>query len=109
LEFNYLNAQIQKICEKRQTAVAELGEAAALDLERTLADIDACDHALDFRALYVDIVEELSPHRWAVRLAGGCNLELASAHVGPRLTKTGVTDWGKVTRLRIEAVGGRND
>jgi hypothetical protein len=37
-----------------------LGEAVALDLERRLADIDACDNALEFQALCADDLVELS-------------------------------------------------
>jgi hypothetical protein len=56
-----------------------------------------------------DDLVELSGHRWALQLMGGWRLELVSGHAKPRLTATGATDWGKVTRMRIEAIGGSND
>ena len=109
LEFAFLTARIKVICERRAYAVATLGEEAALDLERRLADIDACDDALEFRALCGDDLAELSGHRWALHLASGCRMELVAGHARPRLTETGATDWGKVRRLRIEAIGGDGD
>lgn len=109
MEFAFLTARIKEVCERRASAVAELGEEAALDLERRLADIDACDDALEFRALFGDDLVELSGHRWVLHFAGGRCMELVAGHAKPRLTETGATDWGKVTRLRIEAIGGSDD
>jgi hypothetical protein len=108
LEFTFLTARIKEICERRASAVAGLGEEAALDLERRLAEIDACDDALEFRALCGDDLVELSGHRWALSLMGEARMELVAGHARPRLTETGATNWGKVKRLRIEAIG-RND
>ena len=109
MEFTFLTSRIKDICERRAYAVVELGEQAALDLERKLADIDACEDALEFRRLCHDDLVEMSEHRWRLRLAGGCCMELVSGHVKPRRIETGATDWGKVARLRIEAVGGSDD
>lgn len=109
LEFTFQTARIKEICERRTFAIAELGSEAALDLERRLADIDACDNALEFRALCDDDLVELPGHRWTLHLAGKCRVELVVGHVKSRITETGATDWGKVTRLRIEAIGGSND
>ena len=109
MEFTFLTVRIREICERRASAVAQLGEGAALDLERRLADIDACDNALEFQALCADDLEELSGHRWALHLADRCRMELVAGHAKSRLTETGATDWGKVTRLRIEAIGGTDD
>ena len=78
MEFTFLTVRIKEICERRASAVAEFGEEAALDLERRLADIDACDNALEFRALCDVGLVELSEHRWALRLAGRCRMELTS-------------------------------
>ena len=71
--------------------------------------MDACDNALEFRALCDDDITELSGHRWALSLAAGCRVELVAGHAKARLTETGATDWSKVTRLRIEVIGGSND
>lgn len=109
MEFTFLTARIREICERREFAVVALGDGAALDLERRLADIDACDDALEFRALCGDDLVELSGHRWALHLTGCCRMELVAGHAKSRLTETGAADWGKVTRLRIETIGGSND
>lgn len=108
MEFTFLTAPIKQVCERRASAIAELGDEAALDLERKLADIDACDNALEFRAL-CDSIVELSGHRWAIQLVGGRYVEIVVGHARSRLTETGATDWGRVTRLRIEAFGESDD
>ena len=89
--------------------MTELGEEAALDLERRLADIDACEDAMEFRALCQDDLVETSEHRWCLHLAGGCQVEIVAGHAKPLRTETGGTDWGKVKRLRIESIGGNDD
>lgn len=109
MEFTFLTARMKEICERRACAVAQLGETAAFDLERRLADIDACDNALEFRALCADELVELSAHRWVLHLTNRCRLELVAGHAKSRLTETGATDWRKVTRLRIEAIGGSDE
>jgi hypothetical protein len=109
LDFAYLTARIKEICERRECAVAELGKPAARELERRLADIDACDTAVDFAALYEEDLLALSGHRWALCLTEDVGMQLVAAHVKVPLTKTGATDWSKVTKFRIEAIGGTND
>jgi len=106
VDFSFATATIKDICERRECAVRVLGEAAAIELERRLADIEACDNALEFGALCGEELQRVSGHRWSLHLADGIRLEVVAGHVKPRLTETGATDWGKVTRLRIESVGG---
>lgn len=109
LDFAYQTARIKDICERRARAVAELGEPAALELERRLADIDACDNAADFAALCGSELLVLSGHRWALPLAEGVRMELVAGHVKARLAATDATDWGKVTKFRIDEIGGTDD
>ena len=104
-----MTARIRDICERRACAVTELGESAALELERRLADIDACDTAFDFEALCEGELSAVSAHRWALRLTEDVRMQLIAAHVKVPLTKAGATDWSKVTKFRIEAIGGTND
>jgi len=109
LEFAFSHDHIRQICQRRAAAVAELGEEIALNLERVLADIDACGDAVEFGALCQDDLVELSEHRWRLRLGGGWCVEFVSGHAKPRRSETGRTDWSKVTRLRIEALGRIDD
>lgn len=109
LDFAYLSARIRGICERRACAVAEVGEPAALELERRLADIDACDTAADFAALCAEELLVLSGHRWALRLTENVQMELVAGHVKVPRTRTGATDWSRVTKFRIEAIGGTCD
>jgi hypothetical protein len=109
LEFAFLKACIREICERRARAVAALGEAAAFELERRLAEMEACENAAEFAELCGDELVVVSGVRWSLGLAEGIGMELIAGHVNPPLTETGVTDWSKVTRLRIEAIGGTHD
>ena len=109
MDFAYLTDRIRDICEQRARAVAEVGELAALELERRLADMDACDTAAEFAALCEGELLELSPHQWALRLAENVQMALTAGHVRVPRTRTGTTDWSKVTRFRIEMIGGTDD
>lgn len=109
MEFAFLDERIKELCERRSRAVAELGEEAARELERRLADIEACDNAAEFAALSGDELVTVSGHRRALHLACGISMAFVSGHTKPRLTETGATDWRKVMRLRIEAIGGGTD
>jgi hypothetical protein len=51
----------------------------------------------------------LTGHRWALRLTEDVQMQLVAAHVRVPLTKSGATDWCKVTKFRIEAIGVTND
>lgn len=105
LDFAFLTVQIREICEKRARAVAAIGEQAALELERRLADIEACSDVAELEALCGDDLQVVASHRRALHLADGIRMMFTSGHTKPRLTRTGATDWGKVTRLRIDAIG----
>jgi hypothetical protein len=101
-----MTARIKEICERRACAVSNLGEPAALELERRLADIDACDTAAEFAALCQEELSFPSSHRWNLRLTENVMMQLVAGHVKVPLTKTGTTDWSKVTKFRIEGIGG---
>lgn len=105
MDFAFLTTRIREICERHARAVAEIGEQAAVELQRRLADIDACNDAAEFEALCGADLQAISGHSRALPLTDGVRLVFVSGHAKPRLTKTGATDWGKVTRIRIEAIG----
>ena len=98
MEFTFATNRIKEICEE-----------AALDLERMLADLEACDDAREFFALCGSDLEGVTADRWLLRLSGGCRIEVVAGHVKPRLTETGEMDWGRVRRLRIEEVSCGNE
>jgi hypothetical protein len=106
LDFNYSDDATRDLCEKRAIAVTMVGEQAALELERRLADIDACDTASDFAALCGNELVQTTDHRWTLTLVGGLPVLLMCGHAKPRITSTGATDWSKVTKFRIDARGG---
>ena len=104
VEFSFSTTLLREICEKRRAAVDALGTSAALELEQRLADIEAVDTVADLSALFPDDVVALSPVERALRLNAGYKLVFRSGHVKTPTTSTGVTDWEKVTRIRIVAL-----
>lgn len=97
------------MCEKRAHAVETLGEIAALELERRLADIEACDTAEEFSTLCGNELTRISPHKWLLSLDKGCSIILSCGHSKPRLTTSGATDWPNVRRFRIEEIGNADE
>jgi hypothetical protein len=104
LELSFSTPELRAICEKRETAIAAFGAAAALELEQRLADIDAADTVADLATLFPDNVLEVSPSEQALRLKTGYRLRFCSGHVRTPLTSSGATDWENVARMRILAI-----
>ena len=52
MELSSLTAEIRDICEKRSEATAKLGYAAAAELARVLADIDASETFAEFDVMF---------------------------------------------------------
>jgi hypothetical protein len=108
LELSFATLTIRDLCEHREDAVATLGLDAALELEQRLADIDAIDNAAELIALFGEVVTALSSNTLSLHLSTGHKVVLASGHPTPRVTEKGATDWGKVTRMRVDQIGGQD-
>lgn len=109
LELSFATSRIRDLCERREEAVSAMGLDAALELEQRLADIEAVDNAADLIALLSNEMAERSSYIWSLRLSSGHTLVLVSGHAKRRhVTSGGATDWGRVTRMRIEEIEGPN-
>jgi len=89
-------------------ATTKLGAAAALELAQVLADMEACDSAAEFCDLYPSVVSVISSIEKCVKLATGYSVRFRSGHPSYPAPPAEVTDWNKVTRLRIVSIEAGN-
>jgi len=85
-----------------------LGDAVADKLKHRLADIRA--------ARSVEDLPVGRPHIWrddgkhiAVELCDGQSLVFVANHTNNPITKAGILDWPKVSRIKIVRIGSEND
>jgi hypothetical protein len=104
LELSFSTTELRDICEKRMAAMDALGTAAALELEKRLADIEALETVADLASLFPDATVDRSPVERSLRLTTGQELVFRSGHATTPTTPTGATDWAKVNRMRIMAI-----
>lgn len=109
MDFAYETENIRDICENPRRARRILGSECAKLLESILADFDASANVADLYLLFS--LDDL------VHLAGGECISLITSfklvfcvgHVAVPRGSDGMTDWAKVTKIRItvlEAVHG---
>jgi hypothetical protein len=107
MELSFATEELRGICESRRRATNKLGADTAKSLEMVLADIDACQNVLEFTALYGDHAAPTTNDWWQITLEGGGKMTFVSGHVSTPRKKEGRTDWQKVTRVKIEAIGAK--
>jgi len=103
LELSSSTAEIRDICEKRSEATAKLGYAAAAELARVLADIEASDTFADFEAMFVGQIFDESKTEKCFRMKTG-SISFRSGHPQNLGTQATATDWPRTTRLMITAI-----
>ena len=104
MELSFSNSALRDICEKREAAVAAIGESAALELEERLADIDAMDTVDDLALMYPGEIIDRTPDERALRLKSGYDLVFRAGHAKRPVTQEGATDWSEVSRIRVVAI-----
>lgn len=104
LELSSSTAEIRDICEKRDVARAKLGDDAALELSRILADIEAFDTFADFYATFGNQISDRGDAEKCFRMETGDLIVLRAGH--PRNLGAGAapTNWTNTTRLMITAI-----
>jgi hypothetical protein len=103
LELSSFTAEIRDICEKRSEATAKLGYAAATELARVLADIEASDTFADFEAMFGGQIFDESETEKRFRMKTG-SISFRSGHPYNLGTQATATDWPRTTRLMITAI-----
>jgi hypothetical protein len=103
LELSSFTAEIRDICEKRSEATAKLGYAAATELARVLADIEASQTFADFEAMFGGQISDKSETEKCFRMKTGSIL-FKSGHPRNLGIQPAATDWPRTTRLMITAI-----
>jgi hypothetical protein len=103
LELSSFTAEIRDICEKRGEAAAQLGYAAATELARVLADIDASETFGEFEAMFGDQISDKSEMEKSFQMKTG-TISFRSGHPRNLGTQPIPTDWPRTTRLMITEI-----
>jgi hypothetical protein len=103
LELSSLTAELRDICEKRSEATAKLGYAAATELARVLADIEAFDTFADFEATFGGQISDESVIEKCFRMKTG-SITFRSGHPHNLGTRAASTNWPRITRLMITKI-----
>jgi hypothetical protein len=103
LELSSFTAELRDICEKRSDATAALGYAAAAELARVLADIDASETFAEFETMFGDQISDKSETEKCFRMKTG-SISFKSGHPRNLGTQPSATDWPRITRLMITAI-----
>jgi hypothetical protein len=109
VELSFDTAELREICEKRTAAEKSMGLSAALELEQCLADIEAADTFAEFSLLYPELIFDRPPDDRLLRFTAERQLVFCPGHVKTPRTSTGITNWERVTRLRIKAIEASGD
>src|SRR5258706_3155521 len=100
LELSSFTAEIRDSCEKRSEATAKLGSAAATELARVLADIEASETFAEFEAMFGGQISDKSDTEKCFHMKTGSIL-FRSGHPHNLGTQPTATDWPRTTRLMI--------
>ena len=104
LELSSSTAEIRDICEKRGEARAKLGDDAALELARILADIEAFDDFEDFQATFGSQITDRGELEKCFSMKAGYSILFRAGHPRNLGVAPVATDWRRTTRLMITAI-----
>lgn len=108
MELSFASVELRDLCEKRDKASAAFGPLAASELENRLADIAACETALELMDLFSTDIVAVSATERALLLKAGVQVRFRSGHVKTPLIAD-CTDWAHVRRIKITAVEAVNE
>ena len=104
LELSFHSAELRAICVERDQAAAKLGYAAASELARILADIDAVDVFTEFSAMFGSRVSRAGDDKLRFRMKEGHSILFCSGLPQNLGDNPQPTDWSQVYRLMILAI-----
>jgi hypothetical protein len=108
VELAFASLELRSICESRRRATNLLGAEGARELAQRLADLSALATAAELADLFPNDVVDRSPSERALRLQAGLDLVFCAGHVNVPVLEGGLTDWTRVSRLRIIALEARS-
>jgi hypothetical protein len=100
LEITFLTADLREICEKREAAMASMGNDAARELAERLADIDAVETVEGLSQLLGNAMGEFSATEKLIQLEAGFHVRFGSAHPKDAAADEPI-DWSKTSRVKI--------
>ncbi len=104
MEPGYDSSAVRDICERHEIAVAQLGQAAAAELQMVIADFSAAETAQEFVSLRRDRFATDGPHGLIMTLRCGICLRFVWGHPIKKAHMIDTTDWTKTTRLRFVTI-----
>jgi hypothetical protein len=108
VELAFATVELRSICENRRRATTVMGPEAARELTQRLADLAAFATIAELADLFPADIIDRSPTERALRLQAGHDLIFCAGHVQVPTNEDGVTDWTRVSRIRIIALEARN-
>ena len=104
MELSSSTAEIRDICEQRGEAAAKLGYAAATELARVLADIEASENFAEFQTMFGHQLCDRGAAEKCFQMKAGYSIVFRSGHPRNLGTTPTATNWPKTTRLMITAI-----
>ena len=104
LELSSSTAELRDICEKRDEARAKLGDEAALELARILADIEAFDNFEEFEGTFGGQIADRGELSKCFSMKAGYSIVFRAGHPRNLGVDPAPTDWRRTTRLMITAI-----
>jgi hypothetical protein len=105
VEIAFNDPTIRSIVERRKRAIATLGNEAARELRHRITDLLAMPNAREFMDLFPEQVIDHGNGVCVVLIGLYCRLAYQSGHVRTPLDTNGMTDWSRVTRIKIISLG----
>lgn len=101
LEISFETQALRDLCEDESLAAQEIGTAAAEALKSRLSDIRAADSIYDVLAGRPQLGKYHGNDCYRFELTEGYHLTVTPSHTRPRKDAAGMTDWGRVRRVRV--------
>jgi hypothetical protein len=105
LEISFEKKSLRELCENQDKASQSLGEKAADQLRRRLADLRAATSIADLVAIQPRFPDGETA---TLELCDGCEIVFRSNHLDAPKRKSGKLDWSRVTRIKIMNVKSEN-
>ena len=108
LQFTFASENLRELCEKRAAASEAFGDVLTRELSAHLADMDAASAVSDLFELFGAQLINVPPHSLRLTLISGLSVDFCAAHVKVPMDTQGVTDWTKVTRIKVMNIESAN-
>ena len=105
MDILFSTTRLRRLCAEQLTAQRKLGEPQARKLRARLADLAAADAVTDLVAGGPHPLKGERVGQFSVALNKGHRLVFKAANDPLPKTRDGVTDWSKVSKVRVMFIG----